>query len=91
MLRALLYLIASLFVFSILRAILRVIAQWFGQFSQPVGAASPRRPVVEAGGELKKDPVCGTFISAATSLKKTVKGETYYFCSAGCRDKFQAS
>ena len=43
-------------------------------------------PISEA---LKKDPVCGTFIGASTSLHKTVGGVTYYFCSAECRDKFR--
>jgi YHS domain-containing protein len=37
---------------------------------------------------LKKDPVCGTFVSAATAMQKSKGGETYYFCSAECRDKF---
>ena len=37
---------------------------------------------------LKKDPVCGTFVSAATAVQKTKGGETYYFCSTECRDKF---
>jgi len=39
-------------------------------------------------GELKKDPVCGTFISTATAFQKLVRGETYYFCSTHCRDQF---
>jgi YHS domain-containing protein len=46
-------------------------------------------PVVPAGGELKKDPVCGTFISTATAMQKRAGGETYYFCSAECRDNFK--
>jgi len=38
-----------------------------------------------------KDPVCGMEIdpkSAATTAE--YKGETYYFCSAACHDKFKA-
>jgi len=30
----------------------------------------------------------GTFVSTATAIQKTKGGETYYFCSAECRDKF---
>jgi YHS domain-containing protein len=37
---------------------------------------------------LKKDPVCGTFISTSTAIQKRVGGEIYYFCSSACRDKF---
>jgi YHS domain-containing protein len=42
-------------------------------------------------GELKKDPACGTYISAATSVKETVGGQTFHFCSKECRDKYVAS
>jgi YHS domain-containing protein len=38
---------------------------------------------------LKKDPVCGTFIAPSTAVRKMLGGETYYFCSAQCRDKFR--
>jgi YHS domain-containing protein len=37
---------------------------------------------------LKKDPVCGTYVSAASSLREKVAGETVYFCSAECRAKY---
>ncbi|MSV34149.1 MAG: YHS domain-containing protein [Bryobacterales bacterium] len=43
-----------------------------------------------SGGELKKDPVCGTFISTATAFQGYAGGQTYYFCSTECRDKFKA-
>jgi YHS domain-containing protein len=46
---------------------------------------------VPLSGELKKDPSCGTYISAATAIKQTVGGQTYHFCSAECRDKYVAS
>jgi YHS domain-containing protein len=42
-------------------------------------------------GELKKDPSCGTYISAATSIKETVGGQTFHFCSKQCRDKYVSS
>jgi YHS domain-containing protein len=50
----------------------------------------PEAPPAPLGGELKKDPVCGTYISAATAVQATVKGETVYFCSKECREKFRA-
>jgi len=37
------------------------------------------------------DPVCGMSVDLATAKHKAEhKGETYYFCSAGCRSKFTA-
>jgi Cu+-exporting ATPase len=38
-----------------------------------------------------KDPVCGMSVDRATAKHKAGhRGETYYFCSAGCREKFMA-
>ena len=49
----------------------------------------PSAPTVQAGGDLKRDPVCGTYVSTAVSLTKTVKGQVWHFCSQECREKFQ--
>ena len=37
---------------------------------------------------LQPDPVCGTYVSIDSSLKKIVGGKVYHFCSPECRDKF---
>ena len=86
--------IAVLFV-TLLRAVLGTILKGFSELfrpsappsSGPATGASQRVPTTD---ELKKDPVCGTFIAASTSLQKTISGDTYYFCSPECRDKFRA-
>jgi YHS domain-containing protein len=58
--------------------------------SQPRRAMQqPQPPPVPLGGELKKDPVCGTYVSTATAVQEKVKGETVYFCSKECRDKYR--
>ena len=89
MTRAVLYIIVAVLVISLLRGVIGSLAKGFGDFINPAPPASARRPSVPAGGELKKDPVCGTFISTSTALFKKAGGETYYFCSAECRDKFK--
>ena len=38
--------------------------------------------------ELKKDPICGTCVSEATSLKSRYRGEYLYFCSRDCQKEF---
>jgi P-type Cu+ transporter len=36
-----------------------------------------------------KDPVCGMDVDTATAAGKTeYKGQTYYFCAARCKEKF---
>ena len=91
MIRALAYLIASVLVITVIRSIIGIVIKGFSDLFQPAAPAQkgPQAPTVPAGGELKKDPVCGTFISTATSIQKRIGGETYYFCSVECRDKFK--
>jgi YHS domain-containing protein len=77
-----------LILFLILRSVIR------GLFSSSPAAAPAKRspdppPVPSAGGELRKDPVCGTYVSTATSLQQKVGGEVVYFCSDQCRVKFR--
>lgn len=38
--------------------------------------------------ELVQDPVCKVFIPRRNALVARKDGETYYFCSEGCRKKF---
>jgi YHS domain-containing protein/uncharacterized membrane protein YraQ (UPF0718 family) len=50
--------------------------------------AHARRP--EAGATLVQDPVCGMSVDPATAKEKVeYMGTTHYFCSAGCRSKFE--
>ena len=43
------------------------------------------------GGELKKDPVCGTYVSPDASVTKRIDGQMIYFCSTACRDKYRVT
>lgn len=36
-----------------------------------------------------KDPVCGMEVDTGTDLKFEYEGETYYFCSRGCKLDFE--
>jgi len=87
--RVLLYLVVGVIILSLLRSVLEFIGKAFTSASSP-GPADPSRPAGQTSQPqtLKKDPVCGTFVSPATAVQKTKGGETYYFCSAECRDKF---
>ena len=89
MFRVILYLLLAVVLISMLRGVIGIIGKLFGDFVNPQQQRAARRPSVPSGGELKKDPVCGTFISPATALQKRVGGEVYYFCSVECRDKFK--
>ena len=48
-------------------------------------------PPVTAVGELKKDPVCGTYVSTGASVTRSVNGQVLHFCSQECRDKYRVA
>ncbi len=96
MFRAIFELLLTIVVLWVVRSVMGIVLRGFSQAMKPgPGAAPPNgarpAPQVPLSGELKKDPVCGTYISAATSIKEKVGGETLHFCSAQCRDKYVAS
>ena len=35
-----------------------------------------------------RDPICGMSVNVKTAQQATRDGETFYFCSEHCRDKF---
>ncbi len=37
---------------------------------------------------MARDPVCGMSVDVATAYAEAVDGETYYFCSESCRQRF---
>jgi uncharacterized protein len=97
MFRSILEFLALLMFFAVARAVIGAVGRLFmggvQQGPPPTGqarATSARDSVLQSAGELRKDPICGTFVPIATSFKKVVKGETMYFCSADCLDQFKA-
>ncbi len=56
------------------------------------GHRSSDMQAASAAGEIRvKDPVCGMEVDPhETPHRHELHGQTYYFCSAGCRDKFAA-
>ena len=88
MFRFLFYLITTVVLISVARMVAGVLMKGLGSWFEPAPPAPAAS--VPVGGELKKDPICGTFVSTATSVKKSVEGAVFHFCSAECRDKFHA-
>ncbi|MBN1843571.1 MAG: hypothetical protein JW883_14980 [Deltaproteobacteria bacterium] len=35
-----------------------------------------------------KDPFCETYFPKRSGIKEIINGETYFFCSTACRDKY---
>ena len=82
--------IGLLILFSVLRtAITWAIRLFAGAMQSDASTPAPvRNNGIQSAGELQKDPVCGTFVPVASSLKRVVSGHAVYFCSAECRDRY---
>jgi len=97
MFRVIIYLLLTVAAITVLKSIMGIflkgVAQAMKASSGAPGARSSRQGSnqVPLTGELKKDPVCGTYIAAAGAIKETVAGQTIHFCSAECRDKYVAT
>jgi len=94
--RAILYLVGAVLAISVIRAVVGILSKGFADLfssssTSESGESGPRTRTshVPSSEALKKDPVCGTFIAPSTAVTQTVGGETYYFCSAACRDQFK--
>ena len=93
MLRTIIYLLVGIFLITLLRAVIglitRAVAELFrSEYPARANSSGGRSSQAGFGGELVKDPVCGTFVSPASSVQKKVGGQTYHFCSEACREKF---
>jgi hypothetical protein len=86
--RALFYLVLAILLISVLRGVVGFIASMFTNAT--VGPqrrdGAPKESIKPEA--LKKDPVCGTFVAPSTAVRKEKDGQTYFFCSTACRDKF---
>ena len=85
-------LLLPLLVFALLRSLLRGLFQTGRDVRRgPQHAPPAGQPNVVVGGELKKDPVCGTYVSTGASVTRTVDGQVLHFCSKECRDRYHAA
>src|SRR5256885_2341029 len=81
------FLVLFYFVRSILRALLpAVFSQSRLDNTEPENSTRGR---AVKQGKMEKDPVCGTYVDVATSLHESFAGETKYFCSSNCLNKFK--
>jgi uncharacterized protein len=93
MFRLLFRFLVLLLLFALLRYVISAVGRMFSRAMNPHPPPQRANETTQAatGGELKQDPVCGTFVPITTSVKKTVNGELIHFCSAACRDKFKVA
>ena len=84
-------LIEWMFIFLVARTVIVGISRFFRSLSTATNThPAPSTPgELPSAGELRKDPVCETYISIPSPWAKIIKGETVYFCSRECKDRFK--
>jgi YHS domain-containing protein len=86
-LRLLAYIFLALVTIGLLRGVAGALGRLF--LNSTVGPERAREASKPRGAEeLKKDPICGTFVAASAAVRLERKGQVHYFCSTACRDKF---
>ena len=55
------------------------------------GGTTKQRSQRAAAMKMVRDPVCGTFVTPNESFVFRSSGETHYFCSVDCRERFKKS
>lgn len=89
MVRAVLYIFLAIILISFLRSIIGILGKAFASLVEPQRPVPPSSAAdARKAGELKRDPVCGTYVSTATSVKRTIAGEVVHFCSPACSEKY---
>ena len=86
-------LIRLLFWVLLVSWVIRLVGSFFGG-----GRRAPARGTGAAtddsamrGKRLVKDPVCGMHLAEELALPMSANGETQYFCSQECREKYESS
>ncbi len=76
--------IAGIIVYVIYRSLKGL----FAPSERVSGRSSGGAPRIE-GEDLVKDPCCGTYVPINSAHRITLNGETLYFCSRECLEKYK--
>ncbi len=96
MFRALIELLFTILIALLARAVFRSVLRGFGnaasqafrdRVAQGRPGSAPGAPPTSQGGELHKDPVCGTYVAESTPFRSQIAGQSFYYCSENCREK----
>jgi hypothetical protein len=91
MFRVILYLLLAVVLISVLRSVIGIVMKGLGALlstaNQSSPSASPDPPKSQLGGDLHRDPICGTFVAESTPHHRRTSGGDFYYCSDSCKEK----
>jgi uncharacterized protein len=86
--RILTWIVRILLILLVLRFVLRLL---FPQRRAARSAGRTEQSPERLGGELVRDPQCGTYVPKSRALAIGASGGTIYFCSKECRDAYSVA
>ena len=88
-------LVRTLLMILLLLALARALLRFFGGVVQgATGQATgrgARRPAAPPPTKMVQDPVCGTYVVPGKAVTASRGGQTQFFCSEACRQKYLAA
>jgi uncharacterized protein len=79
------WILRILIILFIIRLVLRFLSRLTGGAGAARPAQKPNQPATREGGQLVRDPNCGTYIPMARALREGAGDSAVYFCSETCR------
>ena len=90
MFRIVLYLLLAVILISVLRSVIGVLTKVMASFLSTSASPNPPPPSAETqqlGGDLHRDPVCGTYVAESTPHQRRTSGQVFYYCSESCKER----
>ena len=84
------WIIRILVILFVIRLVLRFLYGLTGGSSEPQAARTPKKPGTIEGGQLVRDPNCGTYVAIGRALREGSGDTALYFCSETCRNAWAA-
>ena len=75
-----------LFVIRLVLRFLYGLSRGGGSGTAPRSAPKPNQPATREGGQLVRDPNCGTYVAIGRALREGSGANAVYFCSENCRN-----
>ena len=79
------WILRILIILFIIRLVLRFLSRMTGASAGPRPSQKPNQPATREGGQLVRDPNCGTYVPMARALREGSGDNAVYFCSDTCR------
>ena len=84
------WIVRILVILFLIRLLLRFLSGVARGYASPGPSQKPNQPATREGGQLVRDPNCGTYVPVGRALREGSGDNAVYFCSDACRNAWAA-